>query len=142
MKAYLEKITPNVSDAWRADELYVKVRGNPKYLFTLLDDETRFWIAQQVADTKYTSNIRPLLENAKAIAGKRPNTFITDGTPNFADAFKKEFFTINNPRTSIRSREIMEFVRGNMLARRRVSFGSQYNDSRRYCYTRKTIMQK
>ena len=99
MKAYLEKITPNVADAWRADELYLKVRGNPKYLFALMDDQTRFWIAQQVADTKYTSYIRPLLRNAKEITHKRPNTFITDGAPNFADAFKKEFFTINKPRT-------------------------------------------
>jgi putative transposase len=24
-----------------------------KYLFALMDDETRFWIAQEVADTKY-----------------------------------------------------------------------------------------
>jgi putative transposase len=99
MKAYLEKITPNVADAWRADELYLKIRGNPKYLFALMDDQTRFWIAQQVADTKYTSDIRPLFAHAKEIAGKRPNTMITDGAANFADAFKKEFFTINNPRT-------------------------------------------
>ena len=62
MQSYLEKITPNVSDAWRADELYLKVKGNPKYLFALMDDQTRFWIAQQVADTKYTSNIRPLFK--------------------------------------------------------------------------------
>ena len=97
MKSYLEKITPNVADAWRADESYLKVRGNPKYLFALMDD--RFWIAQQVADTKYTSNIRPLFARAKEIAHKRPNTMITDGAPNFADTFKKEFFTISNPRT-------------------------------------------
>jgi putative transposase len=45
MKAYLEKITPDVADAWRADELYLKVKGNPKYLFALMDDQTRFWIA-------------------------------------------------------------------------------------------------
>ncbi|MFZ0512610.1 MAG: hypothetical protein WAM14_13460 [Candidatus Nitrosopolaris sp.] len=25
MKAYLEKITPNVADAWRADELYLSL---------------------------------------------------------------------------------------------------------------------
>jgi len=55
MKAYHEKITPNVAGAWHAHELYLKVRGNPKYLFALTDDQTRFWIAQQVADTKYTS---------------------------------------------------------------------------------------
>ncbi len=63
MKAYLQKITPSVADAWKADELYLKVRGNPKYLFALMDDQTRFWIAQQVADTKYTSDIRTLLRN-------------------------------------------------------------------------------
>jgi len=99
MKSYLEKITPNVSDAWRADELYLKIKGNPKYLFALMDDQTRFWIAQQVADTKYTSNIQPLFKDAKEIAGKRPNALITDGARNFHDAFTKEFFTINNPRT-------------------------------------------
>jgi transposase-like protein len=99
MKAYLEKITPNVADAWRTDELYLKVKGNPKYLYALMDDQTRFWIAQQVADKNYTSNIRPLFAQPKEIAGKRPNTMITDGVPNFADAFKKEFFPINNPRT-------------------------------------------
>lgn len=42
MNEYLEKIKPNVSDTWRADELYVKIHGNMKYLFALLDDETRF----------------------------------------------------------------------------------------------------
>lgn len=99
MQTYLEKITPNVSDAWRADELYLKVNGNPKYLYALMDDQTRFWIAQQVADTKYTSNVRPLFAQAKEISQKRPNTVITDGAPNFADAFNKEFFTIANPRT-------------------------------------------
>jgi transposase-like protein len=38
MKSCLEKITPNVAVAWRADELYVKVRENPKYPFVLMDD--------------------------------------------------------------------------------------------------------
>src|SRR5438552_14527840 len=72
MGRYLEQIRPNVSDAWRADELYVKVKGNPKYLYALIDDQTRFWIAQQVADTKYTSDVRPLLQKGKELAGKRP----------------------------------------------------------------------
>lgn len=56
-----------------------------------MDDQTRFWIAQQVADTKNTSDVRPLFARAKEIAGKRPNTMITDGAPNFHEAFNKEF---------------------------------------------------
>ena len=40
MQKYLDKITPNVSDVWRADELFLKVKGNNKYLFAFMDDET------------------------------------------------------------------------------------------------------
>lgn len=93
MQKYVEQITPGVSETWRADELYVKVKGNPKYLFALMDDETRFWIAQQISDTKGTSDIRPLFKNGAEFAGKKPQVLITDGAPNFAQAFRKEFFT-------------------------------------------------
>jgi transposase-like protein len=99
MGKYLEQIKPNVSTAWRTDELFLKIKGDMKYLYALMDDETRFWIAQQVADTKYTANINPLFKNGKHIAGKRPNTLISDGAPNFNDAFNKEFYTNTNPRT-------------------------------------------
>ena len=75
MGNYLENIKPNVGDAWRTDELYVKIRGNLKYLYAIMDDETRFWIAQHVADTKNIADVQPLFAHAKAITGKRPNTF-------------------------------------------------------------------
>ena len=32
-----------------------------------MDDETRFWIAQQLAYTNYTANINPLFKKVKAI---------------------------------------------------------------------------
>ena len=35
MEEYLERIKPEVSDTWRADELYLKVKGDMKYLFAL-----------------------------------------------------------------------------------------------------------
>lgn len=50
MESYLEILKPQVGNAWRTDELYVKISGNMKYLYALMDDETRFWIAQQVSD--------------------------------------------------------------------------------------------
>jgi putative transposase len=93
MGRYLEQITPNVSDTWRADELFVKIKGDMKYLFAMMDNDTRFWIAQQVADKKGSSDIRPLLHESQEIAGKKPATFITDGAPNFHDAYNKEYRT-------------------------------------------------
>lgn len=52
MEKYLDKITPQVGDTWRADEVWVKVKGDKKYLFALMDDETRYWIAKEVSDRK------------------------------------------------------------------------------------------
>jgi transposase-like protein len=91
MEKYLEKITPQVSDTWRADELFLKVHGNMKYLYALMDDQTRFWIAQEVADTKHTADIRPLFKQGREIAGKQPATLITDGAQNFHEACQYEF---------------------------------------------------
>jgi len=99
MEKYLEKIKPNVGQAWRTDELYLKVKGNTKYLYALMDDETRFWIAQQVADTKNTADITPLFSKGKEVAGTRPKTLISDGDPNFHTAFNRELYTNRFPRT-------------------------------------------
>jgi transposase-like protein len=93
MEKYLDKITPQVSDTWATDELFLKVKGNMKYLYALMDDQTRFWIAQEVADTKNTADLRPLFKHGKEIAEKQPKTLITDGAPNFHEAFMEEWWT-------------------------------------------------
>ena len=93
MEKYLDKITPQVSDTWRADEIYLKVKGNTKYLYALMDDQTRFWIAQEVAETKYTADLRPLFKLGKKVAEKKPKTLITDGAPNFHEAYMEEWYT-------------------------------------------------
>jgi len=99
MKDYAEKIVPNVSDTWRADEIFLKVKGDIKYLFAMMDDETRFWIAQEVAETKFTHDARNLLRMSKELMAKKPMIFITDGLPAYHDAYKKEFWTLKGPRT-------------------------------------------
>lgn len=66
-----------------------------KYLYAMMDEQTRFWIAQEVADTKYTADVRPLFQLAKQIAGKQPKTLVSDGAPNFHEAYMKEFWTQN-----------------------------------------------
>jgi len=91
MKGYVEKIVPNVSDTWRADELYMKIKGDMKYLFALMDDETRFWIAQEVAETKDRHDARVLFSRAKYLMEKQPKTFITDGLPAFNSASTQIF---------------------------------------------------
>ena len=99
MKEYVDKIQPDVSSTWRADEIYVKVKGDMKYLFALMDDETRYWIAQEVADSKDKHDAKNLFQEAKEIAGKNPETLITDGLQSYHDAFNKVFYSNTNPRS-------------------------------------------
>ena len=91
MDRYLSDIQPNLGDKWRADEVYIKFSGRQNYLFAAMDDETRYWIAQQVSEKKGVSDITPMLREAKAHAHKSPTTFITDGAPNFHQAYRREF---------------------------------------------------
>jgi putative transposase len=91
MERYLEKITPNVSDTWRADEIYMKVKGDMKYLFAMMDDETRFWIAQEVAETKMKHDARKLFVHARSLMGKKPKTLITDGLQTYSTACEQVF---------------------------------------------------
>jgi len=91
MEKYLEKITPKVSDTWRADEIYMKIKGNMKYLFAMMDDETRFWIAQEVAQTKMKHDARALFFRAKRLMNKQPKTLITDGLPSYSLACEQVF---------------------------------------------------
>ncbi len=93
MQKYLDEITPQVSDTWRTDELYLKIKGNMKYLFAMMDDETRFRISQMVASNKGTSDVRPMFREAKEIAEKKPKTLISDGAANFHEAYMKEYWT-------------------------------------------------
>lgn len=91
MQNYAETLTPNVSGTWRADEIYVKVRGDMKYLFAMMDDETRFWIAQEVAETKMKHDARTLFFRAKRLMAKQPKTLITDGLASYSLACDQVF---------------------------------------------------
>jgi transposase-like protein len=93
MEKYLEQIKPQVSDVWRADELFVKIKGNMKYLFAMMDDQTRWLIAQEVAEGKFTHDARHLFQMSREAVGKKPKVLITDGLNSYHDAFMKEYWS-------------------------------------------------
>jgi transposase-like protein len=96
MNDYVEKLEPNVGNTWRADELWIKVKGNLKYLFAMMDDETRFWIAQEVADNKDRHDTRTLYSRASYLMGKRPETLITDGLKAYYTASQEIYPNTNH----------------------------------------------
>ena len=139
MEKYLDKITPQVSDTWRADELFLKVRGNMKYLYALMDDETRFWIAKEISDTKYHADVHDLFKQGRKVAGKAPFHIITDGAPNFHAGIESEFWREKKQLALVHERDIrfggqihnnkMERLNGEIRDREKVVRGVKKPDS-------------
>jgi transposase-like protein len=139
MTKYLDKITPQVSDTWRADELYMKFHGNLKYVFAMMDDETRFWIAQEVADTKDKHDARHLFQVAQERAGKKPQVLITDGLKSYHDAYLREFYSKHLADNTVHIRQItlqgqhnnnvMERINGEIRDREKVTRNLKNEDS-------------
>ena len=89
---YLKNITPRLSTWVRADEVWLNVSGKQKYLFASICDDTRFWIAKDLADTKFQHNADHLLEMTKQVAdNKNPKHFITDRLPAYMKSSRKIF---------------------------------------------------
>lgn len=80
-----------LGEKWHADEVWIKINGDKKYLFAMMDNETRFWIAQEVADSKFQYNVNHLLKMGKDVAKKTPSVFVTDGLPAYNKAFKEQY---------------------------------------------------
>jgi transposase-like protein len=139
MDKYLDQMKPQVGETWRADELFLKVRGNMKYLYALMDDETRFWIAQQVADTKYHADIHRMFHDGRKAAGKAPNRIITDGAMNFGSAINDEFWREKRALAIVHDRDIrfggeihnnkMERMNGEIRDREKVVRGVKKSES-------------
>ena len=91
MEAYMDKVRPQVGEAWRTDEVYTKIRGNRRYIFAMLDSETRYWIAKMVAEHKGTDDVAPMFKQAKKVTGKVPTTLISDKAANFHEAWEDQY---------------------------------------------------
>ncbi len=139
MQDYLDKKIPIVGDAWRADEVYTRIRGEMKYVFSLMDSETRFWIAQQVLDKKKGADASSLFRMGKEITGIKPKVIITDGLHSDSEAYRKEFWTVNRENRTIHIRNVhlqgdmnnnqMERLNGEFRDREKVVRGIKKVDS-------------
>ena len=91
MDRFMDKITPRVGGQWRTDEIFLMIMGNRRYLFAMLDSDTRYWLAKMVAERKGNDDVAPLFKKAKEVAGKVLERLISDGAANFGHAHRKQY---------------------------------------------------
>ena len=121
---YIDSIVPRTGHrTWvRADEVWVKVAGVIKYLFASMDDDTRFWLAAEMAHSKFKHDTDNIFQSTKKQLGRNPEVLITDKLPGYAKSCRKVFGrkTYHKSDAGIRSQRI------NRLGRR---IGANYHPS-------------
>ena len=138
---YVDKIVPRVGDWIRADEAFIRVSGKMNYLFSTMDDETRFWLIGEMADTKFQHQADKLLVSTVNMTQKTPRAFITDGLPVYLKSSKKVFgkdtnhifnVGINSKRTGRKihpTNNMMERLNGEIRDREKVFRGLKKKDT-------------
>ena len=132
--AFLFDGIPRVGNWFRADEVWVKIAGHQCYLFASMDDDTRYWLASDLADNKFQHNADSLLSMTKLTAGKVPRHFITDGLQAYQKSSKRVFGKGTNHMRHIhlkgdRNNNKMERLNGEIRDREKVFRGLKRMDT-------------
>lgn len=96
---YADSVVPQISGHWNVDEMKVRCKGDWVWIWNVMDRETRFLLASTISEKREIADARKTFQIAKNRAKAKPLTVTTDGLRSYQDAFKKEFFTLRNPRT-------------------------------------------
>lgn len=118
MKKYCDQLVPRVSGIWHSDEMALNVNGDFKWLWNVIDNESRFWLATQLTEKREIADARSVLAQASSIANVRPMAIVTDGLRAYQGAIPKEFYTMKAPRTEhVRIPNIRDRSNNNMVER-------------------------
>jgi len=84
---YVNSLTPQLSDSWHIDELFVKMKGGDKrkcntnvaHLWNIMDRDSRFLIASKLSEKRDTNGaIQAINQAIHNSHGNLPNTVYTD----------------------------------------------------------------
>jgi transposase-like protein len=104
-----ENLEFEVGDRWLADETTVKVDGKEKYLWNILDYDSRFHIISLLADGRGTEEAIKAITEAVKQAGKTPQKLVTDGLKSYNAALR----TLNLPIEHIGNAKISDKANNN-----------------------------
>jgi transposase-like protein len=96
MNQYVKQFTPKVSDAWHVDEQNIKVKNKWLWSWNVLDEKTRFLLANNITEYRHIEDAREVLRKAKETAIAKPQFVITDGLLAYGKAIRKEFKAYKN----------------------------------------------
>jgi putative transposase len=87
---WMDRQGARTGERWHIDETVVNVNGEPKYLWNVMDHDTRFLLATHVSTGRGLDDTRAPLHKAKAVTPDRPMEVFSDGMISYPRAVRKE----------------------------------------------------
>ena len=131
---YVKTLKPETSELWRTDEMKIQAGGKWRWLWNVMDDETKYLITRKVSDKRRIRDSASVLRQARETAQKHPTFILTDGCVSYSESIKLALGNTNHIRlTSITDKRtnnnVMERLNGTIRERLKVMRGLQNRES-------------
>jgi transposase-like protein len=85
---FARRLKPRVSKTWHADEMKIRVNGEPRNLWNLMDHKTRYLIVAQITNRRRTREAERLLTNGLRKTALQQLDVISDGLSSYDRAIE------------------------------------------------------
>ncbi len=88
---YTNTLKPQTSERIHIDEQAVKVKGVNEWCWNVLDNKTRFLLANQITKKRFISDARSIIQKTKPYLSQKPTEIATDKGQFYKKAIRREF---------------------------------------------------
>ena len=92
VKEFLTQFKFELGDTWHCDETAIKVKGEQRWFWEIIDEETRFMVACLLSESRGVNETKELFRRASEIIKRKPKEIITDGLHAYRKGFNKHFY--------------------------------------------------
>ncbi len=87
---YIKTLKPELKEIWHHDEMKIQAGGKWKWLWNVMDNETKFLITTQVSTKAKVKDSRRFFADAREQAQMQPKFLITDGRHPLTESIERE----------------------------------------------------
>ena len=137
IEAYVASLEPDLGNVWHTDEMKVKIGGEWRWLWNVMDERTRFQLVSVITKTREVGDARKAFRKSKEVSGgQKPLLMVTDGLASYRKAFNSEFYDHHQTSKHVADvglqeslNNVLERMHGSIREREKVMRGIKVDDT-------------
>ena len=136
IEAYVASLEPDLGNVWHTDEMKMKIGGEWRWLWNVMDERTRFQLVSVITKTREIQDAKKAFRKSKEVGGKKPMLMVTDGLNSYKKAFNSEFYDHHQSSKHVADvglqeslNNVLERMHGSIREREKVMRGIKVDDT-------------